>query len=87
MHIEFLMNLVIFTLALILYAGVMRQRRPLLSIFSNAAFGVAILGISAIFGHNIGININFNAFTLGFSAIFGIPGAIFSILLAALQKL
>ncbi len=87
MHIEILMNLVIITLALILFASVMRQRRPLFSIITNAALGVAVLFAAAIFGCNIGINVNFNAFTLGFSAVFGMPGAFFSILLTALQKL
>lgn len=87
MHIELLVNLVIFTVAIVMYAGVAHQRRPFATIFANAFFGVATLIACAVFGQYISINVNINTFTLGFSAIFGVPGAVFSILLTALQKL
>lgn len=87
MHIDFLINLVILTVAVVLYGDVARQRRPFAAIFANAFLGVLTLIACAVFGQYISINVNVNTFTLGFSTIFGVPGAVFSILLAALQKL
>jgi len=57
-----------------------KTRRPFRTIFSSALLGVSSLFIVSITGGFTGIQVAMNFFTLGTSAVLGLPGVIAIIL-------
>lgn len=84
-HSVFLLIFLSGAFCIFLYAA--RQRYWIKKLFLNSALGIALLIIVTNFGKYVYIECTVNAFSLAFSTVFGIPGAVFAIGLPIVQNL
>ena len=73
--------------AVIVMLHAVRQRHWLKKLLCNSGLGVAVLVLCCSFGEYVYIDCSLNVFSLSFSTVFGIPGAIFAALVGLVQKL